>query len=188
MCGSATRHRLLRLSAPHQGRVGRADLRPRAMAGIRGRLPVRLAALGRPPALPHRLLRGAEQERQEHPLGRDRPVPAGRRRRAGRRDLLRRHQPRSGAHRVRRGQAYGWLVACAQTPGRHSDQQPARRHDRLPLHAAILGQQHNGRPQRPRRDHRRAARPQHAPRGRRAGDRDRRPPPAAPVRDHHRRL
>ena len=34
-------------------------------------------------------------------------LPAGRRRRAGRRDLLRRHHPRPGADRVRRGQAHG---------------------------------------------------------------------------------
>ncbi len=89
----------------------------RALAGLRGRLPVRLAALGRPPALPHRLLRGAAQERQEHAVGRHRPLPAGRRWRAGRRDLLCRHHPRSGANRVRRGQAHGRLVARPSSAG-----------------------------------------------------------------------
>ena len=45
------------------------------------------------------------------------PLPAGRRRRAGRRDLLRRHHPRPGAHRVRRGQAHGRLLARRSSAG-----------------------------------------------------------------------
>ena len=69
-----------------------------------------------------------------------------------------------------------------------ADQQPERRGQRLALHAAVLRCQLHGRPERAWRDHRRAARAQDPPRGRRARDRDRRPPPAAPVRDHHRRL
>ena len=37
--------------------MGRADLHARALAGVRGRRSVRLAAIGWPPALSHRLLR-----------------------------------------------------------------------------------------------------------------------------------
>ena len=143
---------------------------------------------GWPAALPHRLLRRPPQERQEHAVRRHRPLPAGRRWRAGRRDLLRRHHPRPGAHRVRRGQAHGRLLACTQAPGPGADQQPQCRSQRLAVHAAFLRCQLDGRPERARRDHRRVARPQDPPRGRRAGDRHRRPPPAAAVRDHHRRL
>ena len=139
-------------------------------------------------ALPHRLLRRAEEERQVDHLRRHRPLPAGRRRRAGRRGLLGRHHPRPGADRVRRGQAHGRHLARAQAPGRAPDQQPARRRQRLALHAAVLRQQHDGRPERARRDHRRAPCPQDARRGRRARHRDRRQAPAAAVRDHHRRL
>ena len=186
--GGAACHRLLRLPAPLQGRVGGRDLRAGSLAGLRGRLAVRLAARRWPAALPHRLLRRAAQERQEHALRRHRPLPAGRRRRAGRRDLLRRHHPRPGPHRVRRGQAHGRLLPGAQAPGPGADQQPERRGQRLALHAALLRCQLHGRPERAWRHHRRAARPQDPPRGRRAGDRHRRQAPAAAVRDHHRRL
>ena len=80
------------------------------------------------------------------------------------------------------------LLPGAQAPGPGADQQPERRGQRLALHAALLGCQLHGRPERAWRHHRRAARPQDPPRGRRARDRHRRPPPAAAVRDHHRRL
>ena len=177
--GGAACDRLLRLPAPLQGRVGRADLHPGPLAGLRGGLAVRLAARRWPAALPHRLLRRAAQERQEHAVGRHRPLPAGRRRRAGRRDLLRRHHPRPGAHRVRRGQAHGRLLPGAQAPGPGADQQPARRRQRLALHAAVLRCQLDGRPERAWRDHRRAACPQDPRRGRCAGHRHRRQAPAA---------
>ena len=81
---------------------------------------------------------GAEEERQEHALGRDRALPAPRRRRAGRRGLFRRDHPRSGADRVRRGQAHGPEFARAAAPGRRADQQPERRGQRIALHAAVL--------------------------------------------------
>ena len=171
-----------------KGEWAGADLRPRSLAGVRRRLPVRLAARRWPATVPHRLLRRAPQERQEHAVRRHRPLPAGRRRRAGRRDLLGRDHARSGAHRVRRGQAHGRLLPCAQAPGPGADQQPERRGQRLALHAAILRCQLHGRPERAWCDHRRAACPQDPPRGRCAGDRHRRQAPAAAVRDHHRRL
>ena len=55
-----------------QGRVGGPDLQPRPVAGLHHRLAVRLAAAGWAAPLPHRLLRRAAQERQEHAVGRHR--------------------------------------------------------------------------------------------------------------------
>ena len=108
LAGGAARDRLLRLPAPLQGRVGRR--RPSRSPPGRRSSSARLFGWQRADGL--RRFRTAYcavprkngKSTLSAGIG---ALPAGRRRRAGRRDLLRRHHPRPGADRVRRGQAHG---------------------------------------------------------------------------------
>ena len=118
LAGGPARDRLLRLPAPLQGRVGRR--RPsRSLPGRRSSSAACSAGSASDGLRRFRTAYCAVPRKNGKStlsagIG---ALPAGRRRRAGRRDLLRRNHPRPGADRVRRGQAHGRLARPRSSAG-----------------------------------------------------------------------